>query len=356
MSKSRKKDDGRSTVYNNITTEEKMKRVNPENLELQKDFLDYLSSIDRSKGTIYQYNANLRIFWCWNLEFNRNKPFTKLTKREVARFQNHALTEWGWSPKRLRTVKATISSLANFIENILDDEYVGYKPIIKKIESPADIVVRKKTIFTKNELQRLLNKLTESGKYDMACMLSLAMNSGRRKAELPRFKVDYFKDEYLICDGAIYRTPEEVVTKGRGSNGKTLTLYTLAKPFKPYLDMWLEERNRLGIKSQWLFPKRIGLKYIDKPMPVSTLNSWANTFTDLLKGTGKRFYWHSLRHYLTTSLLESNLPESVVQNFIGWDSPEMLGEYDDRTKDAQFSDYFGADGVKNTRRTSLEEL
>lgn len=354
MSKSSKKGEGRSTVYNYITSEEKLKQVNPENLELQKDFLDYLSSIDRSKGTIYQYNANLNIFWCWNLEFNKNKPFIKLTKREVSRFQTHALNEWGWSPKRLRTVKATISSLANFIENILDDEYEGYKPIIKKIESPADVAVRKKSIYTKKELQRILDNLVEEGHYDRACALSLAMNSGRRKAELTRFKVNYFKDEYLICDGAIYRTPEEVVTKGRGSLGKMLTLYTLAKPFKPYLDMWLEERERRGIKSKWLFPRYAGGgKYEDKPIRASTLTAWGNAF---LKIPGKPFYWHSMRHYLTTTLLESNLPESVVQNFIGWDSAEMLGHYDDRTKDAQFEEYFGSDGIKNKRKLSLTEL
>ena len=41
--------------------------------------------------------------------------------KEFAKFQSHTINEWGWSPKRVRTVKATISSLSNFIENILDD-------------------------------------------------------------------------------------------------------------------------------------------------------------------------------------------------------------------------------------------
>jgi hypothetical protein len=33
---------GRTTVYNNITSEEKMQRVNEDNLQLEEDFLDYL--------------------------------------------------------------------------------------------------------------------------------------------------------------------------------------------------------------------------------------------------------------------------------------------------------------------------
>lgn len=48
--------EGRSTVYNKITSEEKIKQINPENAQLSKDFLDYLASIDRSPKTIFAYN------------------------------------------------------------------------------------------------------------------------------------------------------------------------------------------------------------------------------------------------------------------------------------------------------------
>ena len=75
---------GRSTVYNNITSEEKLKQVNQDNLDLEEDYLDYLRSVDRAKTTIYQYQQNLRVFWCWNLEFNKNKFFVDLTKREIS--------------------------------------------------------------------------------------------------------------------------------------------------------------------------------------------------------------------------------------------------------------------------------
>lgn len=33
--------------------------------------------------------------------------------------------------------------------------------------------------------------------------------------------------------GSLYKTPEKIKTKGRGSRGKLLTAYTLSKPFKP---------------------------------------------------------------------------------------------------------------------------
>ena len=346
--------EGRSTVYNNITSPEKLKEVNPDNIELGNDFIEYLNSIDRSKGTIKQYKANLNVFWCWNLEYNKNKFFVELTKREIAKFQSHALNKWGWSPRRIRTVKATISSLSNYIENILDDEYEGYKPIVRKIESPADETVRTKTVFQMEDLHPLLDKLVEEKEYMKACVLALAMYSGKRKAELTRFKVSYFKDENLICNGALYKTPEKMVTKGRGQRGKLLDVYTLAKPFKPYLDLWLEQRKEFGITSDWLFPKyRDGEWINDEHIDTSLMDSYARTFSNIL---GRPFYFHALRHAYTTYLLEQNLPENVVQTIQGWSSGDMIRIYDDRTSESQLEKYFGADGIKQVNKSTLEDL
>ena len=43
-----KLNNGRKTVYNNITDEDKLKQVNEENLQLEDDFLEYLISTDRA--------------------------------------------------------------------------------------------------------------------------------------------------------------------------------------------------------------------------------------------------------------------------------------------------------------------
>lgn len=345
--------EGRTTIYNEITSEDKLQQVNEDNIQLEEDFLEYLASIDRSKGTIKQYKANLHIFWCWNLEANKNKFFVDLTKREITKFQSHAINVWGWSPKRMRTVKATISSLSNYIENILDDEYEGYKPIVRKIESPADETVRIKTVFKEDELKLLLDNLVDKKDYMKACMLALAMYSGKRKAELTRFKASYFTDESLICNGALYKTPEKMVTKGRGQRGKLLDVYTLAKPFKPYLEFWLKERRELGITSDWLFPKYKNGEYIDEHIDISLLDSWARTFSVFLE---KPFYWHSIRHYFTTQLSESGLPDGIIQDVQGWASSDMVRIYVDTDSEKQFEKYFGSEGIKKVEQTSLEDL
>lgn len=342
---------GRTTVYNNITSEESLSRILPENKSLMKDFLDYMKSIDRSPSTISQYESDLRIFFVYNLENNGNKRFTHITKREFAKFQNYALNEWGWSPKRVRRVKSVISSLSNFIENILDEEeeYEGYRSVIRKIESPVNVAVREKTVFEEAELQALLDYLVEKKKYRQACCLSLAICSGRRKAELPRFKVSYFDDENIIF-GSLWKTPEKVQTKGRGSQGKKIYLYVLKKQFEPYLQLWLKDRKEKGIESQWLFPS---MDDYSKQMSVETMDGWKDSFTRFL---GKDFYWHSLRHYFTTMLVKNNIPTNVIQDIVSWESADMVNLYSDISADENIGKYFDENGIKQVEQKSLGDL
>ncbi len=342
---------GRKTVYNNITTPELLEQILPDNRQLGDDFIEYLQSIDRSPNTIEQYKSDLKIFWVWNLQNNNNKPFVKITKREFARFQNHCLNEWGWSSNRIRRVKSVISSMSNFIENILDEEeeFEGYRAIIRKIESPVKEEVREKTVFEPEELQSLLSHLVNQKKYMQACILALAMYSGRRKAELPRFKVSYFDDKNVIF-GSLYKTPEKVKTKGRGSRGKMLDLYVLKKEFDPYLKLWLDYRKENNIESEWLFPSSTNPNESIKP---ETLDNWVDTYTRFL---GKTFYWHSLRHLYTTQLLKKNLPSSVVQEIIGWDSADMVNLYNDTSTEETLAMYFDENGIKDVKPNSLTNI
>lgn len=343
---------GRKVQHNVIVSPELLSQVNPENIELGKDFIDYLRSIDRAGSTLEAYEHDLNIFWVYLLQYCHNKFFIDLSKREISKYQSHCLTEWKWSPARMRRVKSTLSSLSNYVENMLDDEYENFRPIIRKIENPVNEKVLTKTVFEDEQLKQLLDSLVEKGKYDQACMLSLAINSGRRKSELPRFKVSYFNDENIIY-GSLYKTPEEVKTKGRGSRGKMLTLYVLAKPFKPYLDLWMNYRKENGIESEWLFPKKVNGEYIDEPMDSKTLDSWAETFTNIV---GADFYWHSLRHFFTSSCSRSGLPDDVIQMLIGWSSLDMVSVYKDISADEKFEKYFSDGKIKKQEQKSLSDL
>ena len=77
---------GRKTVYNELYTPEKWEKVNKENIQLLEDFLEYKKSSDKSPQTIEQYYQMIRLFFCWNLDYNNNKFFVDIKKREFIKF------------------------------------------------------------------------------------------------------------------------------------------------------------------------------------------------------------------------------------------------------------------------------
>lgn len=328
----------RKTKMNDLTSPELVAKVNPDNLQLKNDFLEYLRSVQRSPGTIRGYENDLDIFFVFCMQRLGDKNFAKITKRDLVAFQNWLINENGNSPSRVRRIKSAISSLSNFVESILDDEeeFKNFRSIVRKIESPVNQPVRDKTVLSEEQLQSLLDKLTEEGKYGKACMLALAMFSGRRKSELVRFRVDDFKDENLVCGGALYKTSETMKTKGFGL-GKYIYCYTLAKDFKPYLDRWLAQREQDGIESEWLFPNK---EDPTRQMSPDTLNSWAISFSRILNVD---FYWHCLRHAFCTRLVRAGLPENVIQEIIGWSSADMVRVYTDIDSEEQIGMWFNGE-------------
>ena len=93
---------GRKTKKNNITSPELLAQVNPENIQLLKEFLDYLKSVDRSETTIDAYKSDIEIAFVWCLQNNGNKFFVDWTKRNIIAYQNWLLYENENSPARVR--------------------------------------------------------------------------------------------------------------------------------------------------------------------------------------------------------------------------------------------------------------
>lgn len=338
----------RSTKMNSITSPELLRQVNPKNKQLLADFLDYLRSVQRSETTIAGYDNDIQIAWVWCLQNNGNKFFVDWTKRNIVAYQNWLLNNNENSPARICRLKAALSSLSNYIEGVLDDEFPNFRNIINKVENPVNRPVREKTVWDDEELDDLLEKLVERADYEKACYLALAMYSGRRKSELCRFKVTDFTDERLVCGGALYKSAP-IKTKGQGG-GKVIPCYTLAKKFKPYLDYWMDYRKRHGIESEWLFPdKKNPTEYV----PISTINSWSNTFSRI---SGRPAYIHSLRHYFTTSLVRSGIPDNVITQIVGWESADMCKIYTDIEADEQIGMYFKDGEISVSASNGIDSL
>lgn len=339
----------RKTIMNSITSPELLAQVNPRNRELRDEFIAYLRSTQKSETTINAYESDLNISFVWCLLHNNNEFFVNWTKRQIVKYQNWLINGNKNSPARVKRMKASLSSLSNFIEAIYDDEYPNFRNIIKKIESPINQPVREKTVITAEQAEKLLNELTEKKQYDKACAFALALYSGRRKSEIPRFRVSDFSEDRLVCGGSLYKTGK-IKTKGRGTQGKMLECFCLAKQFNPYLHRWLDYRAEHGIESEWLFPAK---GFTDKCIGTPTMNSWAHSFSKILDVD---FYWHAVRHATVTNFKRVGIPDTVIQKYIGWDDISMIPIYSDLEADEQLGMYFTSDGIVVPEKKDLSEI
>ena len=332
---------GRKTNYNKIVTDELWQKVNDKNKELLEEWVDYLYSVDRSEQTIKQYINDLKIFFVYLLNKCKNKFFIEMTKKDISRFQAYMLRELESSSSRIRRMKSAISSMSNYIENMLDEEeeFKDFRNIVNKIEHPVVVRVREHTILEKEDVENILNHLTEQGEYQKACVFALAAFSGSRIGELIQFKESYFKDEYI--DNGLYQTPEKIRGKGFGKVGKPKIAFTLAENFKPYFDKWLKKRKELGVDIDDLFVYKKDNKWL--PYSIHGLNGWKKGFSKIL---GVNFYFHCLRHFYVTSLVKAGYPIDFIKTIVGWSSADMVDIYTDIGVEEKIKNYLEGKEVK----------
>ena len=339
---------GRKTKQNRVVTEELIAQVNAQNLRLLDDYVTYMRSVKRSEETIAGYVNDLRIFFCWLVQNAGNKYFVDISKRDVVGFQGFMVNTLENSPARIRRMKSSLSALSNYIVNLLDDEYPNFKNIVNKVENPLNEPVREKTVLSDEQLQSLLDHLVEEKQCQKACLVALAAASGARKAELVRFKVDFFVPENIMF-GSLYQTPK-IKTKGR-SGGKYISKFVLKELFQPYFDLWMAQRKELGIDSEWLFVTSNDSGY--EQLNSDTITSWMETCGNYL---GVDCYAHMYRHYFTTLLSKRSLPSSVIKDLCGWQNEALISVYNDETKESAFSKYFDENGFKPASKASLDTL
>lgn len=345
----------RQVKMNKITSPEKTALINKENIQLMEDFLAFLKSQKKSEGTIRGYRSDLLIFFTFVLEDLDNKDFRDVNKRDIVRYQNKLLDR-GNSSARVRRLKAAVSSLSNFCEEILagdDPAYDDFRSIVNKIKNPPLQPAMVKVIWEPEEVEQLIQYFANGKRRDIACFVALALYSGRRKAELCKFRLSDFTEDKLVCDGALYKSGL-IKTKGQGG-GKYINCYVLAKQFDKYLHAWLNEQQENGVQSEWLFPQANNPK--EHIIETSTANSWAHTVDrQALVMFGKNWHPHAMRHTFTTMLYKAGIPESVIQSIIHWESADMVKVYLDVTPEEQIGMYFKNGEIVAPKQKELSDL
>lgn len=324
----------RSTVYNaGLVTPEKWEKVNAKNKELMEYFITSLDAAGKSDQTIKQYTAQLKIVMVYISEFCGNKEFVDLKKRDLIQFEGWLQNTLKVSGKRISSFKSVISSFSNYIMRAWDDEYPNFKNISSIIEVTSSDPVREKTVLSEEQIMTCVKSLSTK-KPQVACFMALLFASGMRKAEAIQMTVDDFKESNKVMNGIFYLT-RKIRTKGRGKQGKILQKYVFCDIFEPYFKIWMEEREKKGINSPWLFVTYRDGNY--EQAQVSTANSFAETIGRELD---MPIYCHSFRHGWCTYLHRKGYPETVIQKLQGWAGLDMVSLYNDISDEEELQDFF----------------
>jgi integrase len=318
----------RKTYKKLLVTKELLDQVNPDNIKLVEQFLKE-KSIRSSDATIKGYRSDSSIFFVYNLLHNGNKHFTKIKKLELIDFFAYATDpkELGWGSSRANRMRSFISSLSQFIERVLDDEFPDYRSVIlKAVQSVPKEERREKTVLSNEQIEDLLQYLSKTNS-QQAAWIGLAAFSGSRFAELLRFTVDNISEDRTAFDGLFLVTKNPIRTKGRGRNGKMLQKYILRERFLPYYRAWLVERTtimeKFGQSHNFLFIRDDGTPAIE-----GTVRSWITSMENYLQCN---LYPHALRHFLVTEFSKKGIPPMLIKHLVGWSSINMVELYDDTT-------------------------
>lgn len=305
--------------------------VSKQNKDLVNDYINYCYSVNKSPITIVQYREWLKVFFSWNYEFNGDKFFIELRKRDFINYIAY-LRSKKMSPNRMATLISVLNSFGTMIEQLYDIEYPTYRCQTRKLEYGHKKNIKEKTILDVNDVRRMLEQLVSAGRFQCACYLAMACASGARKRELIQFKVSDFADDHLVFYGYMYRT-HSMRTKGKGEDGKELNKYVIKELAYPYLKLWLDEREKKGITSEYLF-----VNPLKEQATIDTADSLCRTIS---KECGVHFYSHSARHFFCTYLIkEKKFPEEIVRLIIGWESIALIKTYNDTTDAETLQDYF----------------
>lgn len=224
--------------------EKEFKKVNKVNIQLLGDFIKCYETENRSPTTIKNYKGNIQILFIWILHYARNKPFTKVTKRNMWQLQCWMIYIMKLSPARIRNIRDCVNAMSCFIMNNLKEEYPDFKNLIIEIEPPKMQSVKNKISLTTEQFEILLETLIKNEKYQQACFVDILVKSKAKRNEVLQYKIDSFCEE------------------------------------SKYFNLWIKERKKLRINNEYLFVVKHGHKW--NHANIETFNSWLKTCSEIL--------------------------------------------------------------------------
>ena len=197
-------------------TDEIWLEVLEHNREMVEEFLNANKHL--SKATLHQYTSGLKIFFVFIKDKLKNKPLYNIKKRDFVRYfswlQDHNL-----SSSALKFKKASVSSLCNYIENIVaedGEDYKMFRNFTTAIQNIPANKVYEKVVITKEEYDLIMKNLLNTENWLGLSWMAFAFNTAARKEEIKQIKTEVITYKKT---GNFYES-HKVRGKGRGVDGK----------------------------------------------------------------------------------------------------------------------------------------
>ncbi|MFA1510087.1 tyrosine-type recombinase/integrase [Priestia aryabhattai] len=286
-------------------TDEMWNKIDDEHRMLVQEFLETGSFRAKSKR---QYTSALKQFFWWVHHSLNDKKLYKITKRDFLRYISF-LKNRNMSSSGIALKKAAVSSLNNYIENVVaddDENYDKFRNFTRGLPAIPKTQTYQKVKITYEDYQEMMKILEDDENYLGMAWLATAFNVGARLAEIVQFKTEIL--DYAIPEGQNYVLSHTIYGKGRGE-GKVLN-YMINKEALDYLKLWVEKR---GYEHEYLFTTTYG----GEPKQMS--ESWAEYFcsdvlTDILE---RRINVHLFKASCITYLLEiKKVPLELVSKYV----------------------------------------
>lgn len=316
-------------------TGEMWSQVNGEYREIVEEFI---SVQNHSPETKKQYTSGLKQFGWYIKDSMNNKALYKVTKRDFLRYISYLRDNRKMSSSGMALKKACVSSLCNYIENVIVgeedyDDYKLFRNFTRGLPPIPKNKVYEKVKVTYDEYQEMMKVLENDENYLGMAWLSVAFNVGARRSEIKQFKTEIAN--YPFPDDANFIYTHNVRLKGAGEDGK-VEPYMINREALEYVRMWLDKRE---YDHEYIFT----VKHMGKPVQMSS--GWSDYFcTNVLSDIlGRRINPHLFKASCITYLLESGVKLELVSKYVAHhnDVSTTIQHYDLRDFEEEKNQIFG---------------
>lgn len=303
--------------------DEKISRINPENLKLMQKYEIDMSLRELSPKTIYAYQNDLEQWLIYIFDHQFNQSVTQLTDDDITEFL-YFCKQQGNNVERMKRRMASISAFYKFLRK---------KRLIQ--ENPTEFLDRPKkglpvtvqTFLTKEQVELMKKKLFEYGNLQLMTYALFSLSTMARVNAVANVKwkqIDF--DERVVRD---------VLEK----EGKVVDLYFNEEVKNLLLELKNQRESRNIDDFGWVFYS--GRNTEDQPISSGTLNEWCKLIGKMI-GVDS-LHPHDWRHSGATLLKNAGMQLEDVSALLNHSGTDVTKKYyikEDRSRITKLKDQF----------------